>query len=231
MKKIIIFLLFIFSLIYSANAAIKTPNLLVAYRFEGNANDWSGNGKNGTVNGATLTTGKFGQGYSFNGAGDYVDAGSNPITGTNAFTLSAWINTATVSNYSGVISIGSSAVDQSAYIGTVADAQVGTSNSIGGGFYGRNYGSGITTLNDWVHVAMTFSGGTNGTAIIYINGVNKVSEAYTPNLSSVYLRIGRIGSDTIYDFNGLIDEVRIYNRALNEAEIRSLMLGYEPGEF
>lgn len=174
-----------------------------------------------TANGATGTklavgepveaTGKIDKAQSYDGSNDYVDAGTNTITGTNSFTLSAWINTTTVSKYSGAIAIGSSAGGQSAYIGTVYTAQVGTSSSIGGGFYGQNYGSGITTLNQWVHVAMTFSGGN--AAAIYVDGVQKVTNTYTPNLQGTYRRVGRIGSDTSYNFSGLIDEARIASTA------------------
>src|SRR3989338_313234 len=58
---------------------------------------------NGTVAGNAVRTenGKMGKAFSFDGNGDYVDAGTNPLTGTTPFTLSAWINTNTVTKYSG----------------------------------------------------------------------------------------------------------------------------------
>lgn len=186
------------------------------------AYDFSGNNSTGTIVGApTSTTGQVGQALNFNG-GQYIDTGSNSITGTNPFTLMAWIKATGFSQYGGAVSIGASVTGQSAYIGAVAGAQAGISNSIGGGFYGSNYGSGITTTGQWVHVAMTFSGGSGGTAIIYVNGKNSVSQTYTPNLASTYRRIGRIGSDTIYDFGGSIDDVRVYNRALSATEVKSI---------
>ncbi len=184
--------------------------------------DTSGNSRHGTATGTMIVNGRFNNARSFNGNGDYVHFGSNPITGTSPFTLEAWINTTTVNKYSGAVSIGVSASGQSAYIGTVASAQVGTSYSIGGGFYGRNYGSGITTTGTWAHVVMTFSGGSSGTVQIYVNGEIKVTDTYTPNLGSTYIRVGRICSDTLYDFNGVVDEVRIYNKALTAVEISDL---------
>jgi hypothetical protein len=133
--------------------------------------------------------------------------------------LSAWFNTTRVNRYQGAISIGSSSSGASAYIGTVSTAQVGTSNSIGGGFYSRNYGSGITSLNTWVHVVLTYNG-TN--AIIYVDGSEKVNDSYAPNLSGVYTRIGRIGSDTTFDFSGLIEDVAMWSRALTATEVSDL---------
>jgi parallel beta-helix repeat protein len=191
----------------------------------GETKDYTTYSNNGTVSGATWSSsgGWNGTGvYTFNGSGQYIDAGSNPITGTDAFTLAAWINTTTVTEYSGAVMIGNSASTEGAYIGTVATAQQGTSNSIGGGFYGENYGSGLTTTGAWVHVAFTFSGGASGTATLYINGEPNTTSTYTPNLGSTYMRIGRIGSDTAYDFSGAIDNVLIADRALSAAQISAL---------
>ncbi len=186
--------------------------------------DFSGNGNSGSKAGNPTATSSCWAGgcYLFNGAGDYIDIGNNTILGSSAFTLSAWINPTAINKYSAALMIGNSAAGQSAYIGTIATAQVGTSNSIGGGFYGINYGSGVTSANKWVHVAMTFSGGADGSANIYIDGENKLTATSTPNLGSATRRIGRIGTDTIYDFPGKIDDVRIYNRALAPAEINTI---------
>lgn len=185
--------------------------------------DFSGSGNFGTSTGTYATSGYIGGARKFNGAGDYIDLGGNNILGSNPFTLAAWINTETVSKYSGAITIGNSAAGQSAYIGTVFTANSGgTSNSIGGGFYGVNYGSGVTTLNKWVHLAMSFSGGAGGQVNIYVDGVNKISATSTPNLGNATKKIGRIGTDTTYDFAGLIDDARIYNRALSAAEISTI---------
>lgn len=185
--------------------------------------DFSGNATSGAVVGATATSSCLAGGcYSFNGSGDYIDLGSNPILGNTTFTLSGWINTNSVNKYSGAVAIGNSAVGQLAYIGTVETAQVGSSNSIGGGFYGTNYGSGIVSTNKWVYVAMTFAGGVDGAVNLYVDGEIKASATSTPNLGSATRRIGRTGTDTSYDFSGKIDDVRIYNRALSAAEVDTI---------
>ena len=56
--------------------------LVAYYPFNGNANDESGNGHNGTINSATLTSDRFGNpnsAYSFDGVNDYIDIGSFPL--------------------------------------------------------------------------------------------------------------------------------------------------------
>jgi len=218
------------SLSINDNPYIPTNGLLMYYPFNGNANDESGNGKNGTAveNASYTSSGKYGGGFSLDGSGDYIDAGSNSITGPSPFTLGAWINTKVINKYTGAISIGSSGNGNSAYIGTVAGAQVGTGNSIGGGFYGANYGSGITTTNDWVHVVLTFAGGSNGAVKLYVNGNVTVTTTYTPNLTSGKTSIGRIGTSG-YHFDGLVDNTVIYDRALSDSEIQSLYLGNSSG--
>ena len=74
-----------------------TVGLVAYYPFTGNAADSSGNGNDGTVNGATLTTDRFGNAdgaYSFNGTSDYIQAPHNNALnfGTGDFTVSGWVN-------------------------------------------------------------------------------------------------------------------------------------------
>ena len=72
-----------------------SDGLIAYYPFSGNANDASGNGHNGTVHGATLTTDRFGNpssAYSFDGLKDYVRVPDDPqLDGMNALTLSVWV--------------------------------------------------------------------------------------------------------------------------------------------
>ncbi|MBI4159560.1 LamG domain-containing protein, partial [Candidatus Wolfebacteria bacterium] len=184
------------------------------------AGDSSGNKNTGTlVNGPTWVDGKRGKALNFDGVDDYVDAGSNSITGTSPFTLSAWFNARTHTDYGVAVSIGTeNANGQAAYIGWVTTAQIGTNNSLGGGWWGTNYGSGITS-SGWHHVVMTFAGGSGGATKIYVDNVEKVSTAFTPNLGTQKIQFGL---RTVYEFNGLIDEVRIYNRVLSATEIQAL---------
>ena len=70
--------------------------LVAYYPFNGNADDESGNGNNGTVNGATLTTGRNGNtdgAYNFDGTDDYINAGDRDDFdfGTSDFSFSLWV--------------------------------------------------------------------------------------------------------------------------------------------
>ena len=159
---------------------------------------------------------------SFNGISDYVSASGNPISGTGAFTLTAWIDAQPMSNYGGAFTIGSPSSGESAYIGYVTTAQAGASNSIGGGLYGTNIGSGVTSKG-WHFVALTFSGGTSGSLILYVDGVEKTSTSATPDITGTSMLIGTIQSNT-YFFNGSVADVQLYNSALSTPQVQQLYL-------
>ena len=74
---------------------VITSGLVAAWEFNGNANDVSGNGNDGVVHGATLTTDRFGNAnsaYSFNGVDDYISAADSPTLdfSSSYLTVSAW---------------------------------------------------------------------------------------------------------------------------------------------
>jgi len=98
MKKFIVFAIFfaIFCLVASNAHADLTDGLVAYYPFNGNANDESGNGNNGTVYGATLSNDRFGNidsAYSFDGVDDYIDImNSDELNfGEGDFTISSWL--------------------------------------------------------------------------------------------------------------------------------------------
>jgi hypothetical protein len=157
---------------------------------------------------------------SFNGVSSYINAGSDPITGSSPFTLSAWINTNQLTQYSGALAIGNYLSSQSAYIGTVAAAQVGTSNSIGGGFYGTNLGTSITALNTWEYVVLTYAGGAGGAVHVYVNGTDKTDSTFTASITPGNTVIGNIGSP--YWFKGMISNAQLYSVALTSSQVWQL---------
>jgi hypothetical protein len=95
MKNVFSLFWFVLALfaVNQVGAQIPTDGLVAWYPFNGNANDESGNGNHGTVNGATLTTDRFGNAnsaYSFDGVNDFIDAGIFYNFGTANFTVSCW---------------------------------------------------------------------------------------------------------------------------------------------
>ena len=75
---------------------LKDRGLVGYWRFEGNADDCSGNNNNGTVYGATQVDGKFGKAYNFDGTQYISKESDNSILDlTNSVTISCWIKTST----------------------------------------------------------------------------------------------------------------------------------------
>ncbi len=189
--------------------------------------DAAGSGRKGTTAGPSWKTNSncpAGSCLSFNSVENdsIAVSGKNPVIGTAPFTIAAWLKVGSHANYGLAFYVGGAATGQSAWIGWCNTAQVGSSNSIGGGFYGRNYGSGITDTTGWHYVTMTFSGGNSGAAKIYVDGIQKVTDSYTPNLAATAITFGKADSGTAYWYNGDIDEARLYNRALTATEILNI---------
>jgi hypothetical protein len=206
--------------------------LVAAYSFnEGTGTtltDLSGNNLNGTiVNAAWSSSGKFGGALSFNGTSSYVDLG-NPaaLQLTGSMTIEAWVKAAATPADDGQIVAKSNGTGWE--FKTSPDTGphtfgVGVSGATGS--MTQRYSTTARALNTWYHVAGVFdaSGRTLG---IYVNGVldngtlrNTVPASQVN--ASVNVNIGRRTGG--FYFNGLIDEVRIYNRALSGVEIQSDM--------
>ena len=189
-----------------------------SYIGSGTWSDISRGGNNGTLaNGPTFSSLNGGS-IVFDGIDDRVILGTNTILGSLPFSLSAWLNVKTHSTFGISLYIGNNQLSQSAYLGFVSGASLGVSNSIGGGLYGVNYGSGVLTNTGYHNVVLTFAGGSNGQLILYVDGIVKISGGTTPNLQSTSTRIGSDNSNA-YPFNGNVSISSVYNRALSSQEI------------
>jgi hypothetical protein len=175
--------------------------------------DSSGNGRTGAVTGATWTTGRYGQALSFDG-NDVVTLGDLDLTGP--FTVMVWMQTRSL-HESGC---GALVMKPRAYGFEICQerlyASVGT-----GSTWTERHGEALTSadLNVWKHLALTHDGRF---LRYYIDGTFYTWAETTYGTSDNVLLFG--GGDTSSGFwNGLIDEVRIYNRALSETEIQTDM--------
>jgi PKD repeat protein len=189
------------------------------------AADNSGSGHNGTlVNGPTWTAGKFGNGLSLDGTDDYVSV-ANPSTlnfGTSNFTIALWIKRqATGAEHT----IFSKAANTSWTTGGRQLFINGSNNRLtleGFGVGGVSSTGTITNDGLWHHVAVTFVDSSN-TVSFYIDGV--ASGGGTLNLpadvSTYVVKIG--GHPHPHPFRGLIDEFRIFSRALSPSEVQTIM--------
>jgi len=203
-----------------------TNGLVAYYPFNGDANDASGNGNNGTVVGATLTTDRFGNAnsaYAFDGASDYISFTTIPTTQTADVTFSAWVNPASLDQYAFAVCLG----HDDSYSGDgMALGMVGgpTGNYPGNhiaGLFGNvgtlDSGAVYAYANSWYHLVMVVG---DGVTSFYVNGVQTPN---TSNLTAITPTAFTIGSESgTRFFNGIIDDVRIYNRALSGTEVQEL---------
>ena len=177
--------------------------------------DSSGNGRNGTISGATWVAGRVGAALNFTGSG-VADLGDLDLPG--AFTVMAWMQTRSL--YSGTCgSLVMKALDYGFEIcGGQLSARVGS-----GGSWSATVSQPLTSadLNTWKHVAMTFDGTT---LRLYVGGVLIGSAPGAHTTTNAPLLFGRWTPASEY-WNGLIDEVRIYGRVLSQGEIQTDMGG------
>jgi len=200
----------------------------------GVAHDLSGNDNHGTlVNGPTWANGKAGEALDFDGASDYIaisdsEATTSNLAITGAITLSAWVKlndmtsevimgrgsgTGSAGNYGYVLMVYNGSVVLNMHSNTAVYA----------------LGSVLATDSNWHFITATWDGTMNTNGVkIYIDGT--LSRQGTSTISvmgqPVYqFRIG-VSSSSLAYVNGLIDDVRIYNRALTEDEVRLI---YESG--
>jgi hypothetical protein len=210
--------------------------LIACYPFSGNANDSSGNNNNGVVTGATLTAGEAGipnTAYHFNGTSDYIYV-ANSSTLSSPTTISMCAVIKAESFYTGTCQ--ANMIFQKGY-GSIAgeygllfgdwpyntDCQSMDSlheefdSNIGTGTLPPVYNEYINT-NQWYCIIGTFDGDS---IKLYVNAVQKYSvpssNAIGTNSYPIY--IGYMNPGFPYWFHGIIDDIRIYDRVLNNEEI------------
>ena len=194
--------------------------------------DLSGNNYNGawngsTTNGSYYATGKVGP-YAgqFDGNTDWVDAGMATSTqiGTGDWSASMWVYTKSSSDQVFVARDGGGSPNDSQFCMLNTDYWMRVVGPISGSV--QFYTSNAALINQWVYATLTIS--RSGQATIYINGVPWGNAPSSPIvgqnvISGLNFFIGKrnLGSTPRY-FNGFIDDVRVYNRALSAAEIQAI---------
>jgi hypothetical protein len=210
---------------YIATSNPGTINLVAYYKFDGNAQDSSGNGNNGTLigNPMWISAGKVGGALQFNGL-DYVECGDGPsLHLTDAVAISAWIKLA----------------------GPAADQKIaGNQDGVAGGYklgvFADKIEFEIRTFDNWAVINRAIGGGTvlapgvwyyiagvysKGSYIAtYVNGaLDRVltTSAILGSTTGTF-KIGRDPACYGYLWNGIIDDLRVYNKALSPSEIAYL---------
>ncbi|MFT3846031.1 MAG: T9SS type A sorting domain-containing protein [Lacibacter sp.] len=231
MRKLLLFLAWL-----SLSAVTYSQSLVAYYPFNGNANDESGNSRNPTYNGATLTADRFGntnKAYAFSGAvNGHIEYSANGLPAANR-TISLWFYVPDVSNRPGLLGYGGN--------GSCATTLLMGLNCTGSGQYwvqghcGNNpaaYTYPSPPVNQWYHWVLTINGSAQK---IYINGVLKSTDnTFTGSTSvagSAELSFGVIphtnGLAPYTDANvgylqGKLDDIRIYDAAMSDAQVLQL---------
>ncbi len=195
-----------------------------------NVADSSGNGNTGYLNGFTSTTtaiGAIGQALDFDGVDDYVNIGDSNSVDVTITTISAWIKTSQTSFPNGFAYI----VKKDKFTGSGPYTLYTTSNNTFFALRSQDGGNPSVSAgvnpNDgnWHHIVATYDGNT---LKIYYDGDFRNSANYTDTIlvNATDVHIG--GWENYRLFDGLIDDVRIYNRALSADEITRLYnLGHQ----
>lgn len=197
--------------------------------------DRSGSGNNGYLvgnNNATSsrkTIGKLGQGFRFGGANTGgIDIGASSALTPNRVTVSAWINAKQpqtwgynyiYSNTRDNCATGLNGISLGVVVGGVLRSQFCNNGSI----YNVTSSVPIAT-STWTHVAFTYDGAR---MTQYINGTPNGTRTLTvdpgtPASFDTYIGSMGFNGGTTYTFNGSLDDIRVYNRALSDAEVKQL---------
>jgi len=209
--------------------------LVAEWRFDEGAgsvlHDSSGNGNDGTIHGASWTAGKFGNALRFDGQDDFVDCGNDASLSWRSadYSVCAWAKRMSTGSYDVIVGKQEDGGNYRGWYLRFNSRKAAVSDIIefATGNYDRSWNGngavrsdGTYTDTNWHYICGVLDG-KNSKARLYVDGVEIKNDAgsNTYNIdNSVSLRIG--AKENGEYFNGKIDEVRIYNRALTAEEIK-----------
>ena len=221
---------------------VPTNGLVGWWPFNGNANDESGNGNNGTVNGATLTIDRLGQSnsaYNFDGMDDLIRIPhQNQLNLMGDFTASIWFDISAIPTSNNNHTFMTKRDDNGTCcspdvpFGFFITYQVSTAplnfkmpscafaNS---GSYNFSASDSVIIINTWNHIVFTYS---FDTLKIFLNNT-LINDDYFPNSNRAAnlsdLLIGSVNRELGAEWmNGVLDDIGIWNRALTQQEITDL---------
>jgi hypothetical protein len=203
---------------------VSDPNLIGWWKLdEGQgttAIDWSGHKNNGTlINGPKWVTGYDEGALEFDGSDDYVNFGStlNWPAGSSARSMCGWGKTDTIAGgWRWIAAYGSAGTGLAMFIGLNGEALYG------GGYGDDVFSDGFWEIDVWHHICLTYDGTT---ARLYADGIEVAAEAKSWDLILNRAHIGQQVNDASEFWDGMVDDVRIYNKALSPDEIMKVMTG------
>jgi hypothetical protein len=202
-----------------------TDGLVAHWKLDGDANDSAGS-NHGTIYGATPTTGQIGDALDFDGDdGVYIEGSAGTGSVLNIYnsnlTISAWVKPATVAAQSTIVARWK--ILAGAYrLGITNTGNLFINTYLNGPGHWYLIGSQVLEVDTWYYVIGVFDRDA-GRGRVYVNGVETAGTLGPAPLSNdAITRIGCRQDTSDFAFDGAIDDVRIYNRALPGNEIRQL---------
>jgi hypothetical protein len=209
----------------------QPPSGIISWwRAEGNAIDTIGHYDGTLMNDTTFGTGKVGSAFSFDGSNQFVQVPDNDLwtLGRQNFTVELWVNFNQIQERAAFI--GHDEGGGSLNKWTLFYDELGNNSPPGPalrfhingpsvGIVDPIYATWTPTVGQWYHVAVTRNGGS--TYALYINGSQVATSTQTDSIPDATASL-TIGNAEGFFFNGLLDEVTIYNRALTATEIQSI---------
>ena len=222
----------IFGLATITNAQVPSnvpiSGLVSWWPFNGNSNDESGNGNDGTVNGASLTTDRSGnadKAYSFNGVNNSIEVSHQPIFNMgNNYTISAWFNLIDFNSVRTIINKNITGEGKNDYF------NLSVLNNSGIIYLQFGNGASVDTIGTTFSVSLSTWHNTQmvmGDSVsLYLDGVliGKKIRVLNPLENIDPISIGSWINQNIF-FSGKLDDIGIWNRTLTQQEIIYLYNG------
>ncbi len=181
------------------------------------AYDSSGQGNDGTLIGdPQWVAGLLDGALEFDGIDDYVDFGNPPDlpAGRSARSMCGWGKTNSIADgWRWIAAYGSAGTSQAMFIG------INGTSLYGGGYGDDILETGFWEVDVWHHICLTYDGTT---ARLYADGIEVASGAKNWNLVLNRAHIGRQVNDTAEFWDGSVDEVALFDRALTDTEILNI---------
>lgn len=202
-------------------------SLVAWYKLDGNANDSSGNNLNGTASNVSWVDGKIAQAGDFNGSSYVLSAHSNTLDTKGSFSVSLWVNMTSIATggsfTGGVLASKGAHSTRGWHLGIDwNNLYFGVADSSGNSSISVSSINTVLVVGEWHYVTAVYNY-SSGFMSIYIDGILKSSGTRpirNPSCTDNLL-IGR-GYSYLY---GSIDDVRIYDHALSEKEVKELSKG------
>lgn len=203
---------------------VLTPVLVARYTFDGSARDNSGNANDAELVGSPgYVPGQFGQALSLSGTSQYAMAPAGIMASATNFTIAAWVYWNGGPAWQRIFDFGNGTAQ---YLFLTPGSGSGTLRfaiTTNGAAAEQQLNASSLSTNQWIHVAVTCDGAT---ASLYTNGVLAASGGVSLSPAAFNPALNNFGASQFPAdpfFNGSLDDVRIYNYALNAAQVAQLM--------